>query len=717
MRRADGLAVLLLLCATGALYWPYAGDAFISGNADRDAVAYLCVLRDACEQARAGVWPVYVGQSEARFNGGLYPQAQAPLFTFVAPLVDLLTARALAPTALMNLMLMTAALGGALSTFAALRRLAPDAPWVAAALAFAYVACPGVMGVLVRLDMVTSFLCVALLPWLWRALFDVWEGAETRGGVGLGLTLAALVALHPPVALWAGTAAACAGLAGLALLRRGPRAALVGAGVFGLAAAWPLTSAFGLAQGRAHAIGVGGAGGWLAPEMVQGVMASVRADFPAALLPLGWARGGAVNGWPGDELGPGWLPALWRGGLLPYLQLGYGLWSALLGGGALALLALARRRPFDPRLVALLAAAALLVVCLWPVPVVTERLWSALPGVYTLTKWWPAQRLYLVLASLAAPVGLLAWNAARPAARPRHARVRPALVLLLCAWSAAEASKLTRMAATRRVGPEVARIENLPLRAKDLQMSAQRKLPEYGDAAASLSVRDERGMLVRDNQAALRAACQGASGLPRDAHDALLGHLRLTPARRVLLCLRDTPAGARVEAYGDGFYRHLRTGIWSPSSGLDVLPLFTSGARPLDVHVRLLERAGRRLPLDGLTVAPYARERLPLRVTSWVPLRVDLSGAGLASDASGLLLNTGRQFVAGYEARVDGQPVAVQASPEEHVLVPLRAGAREVTLSYVGTPGLRLACGVSLATWLAAALAGLRARRTRALPV
>ncbi len=716
MRRSDWPAVVLLLLATLGAYWPYAGARFVTGNAERDAVAYLAVLVDACEQARAGVWPAYVGQSEARFNGGLYPQAQAPLFTLVAPLIDLAVARALGPVALLNLMLLASAGLGVLSMFALLRRGDPDAPWPAAVLAFAYVASPGVMGVLVRLDMVTSFLTIALLPWLWRALRDVWHGDEMRGGVGLGLSLGALLALHPPVALWAGTAAAGAGLVGFALQRRGARAVLVGAGVFALAAAWPLATAFGLAEGRAHAIGVAGASGWLAPEMVQGVMASVRADFPAALLPLGWTRGLPVNGWPGGDYGPASLPEAWRSsGRLPYLQLGYGLWAALGLGLWVTLARLVRRRPIDRSLVALLAAAAVLAVFLLPVPWLTQLAWSALPGVFTITKWWPAQRLYLVLASLAAPVGLVAWRAWSSQASPRARRSAALVVLALGAWSAHEAAKLTAFAATRREDNAVARLENLPLRPKDLQMSVPHKLPEYTDAAWTLSVIGADGGARRDNQAAVEAACADAPALARDPGDATLGLLRLEPGRRVVLCLRGRPPAARLEAYGDGFYRQLRTGAWISADGLELLPLFTSAA-PRGVHVRLLDRSGARAPLDGVTVAPYARETLPLRVTSWVPLRVDLAGAGLASADTGLRLDTGRLFVAGYEAQVDGRPVAVEASATGRTLVPIQGDSRQVTLAYVGPPFVRVAFGVSLATWFGVALGALR-RRVSAPPV
>jgi hypothetical protein len=717
MRRSLSPAVLLLL-ATLAVYSPYAGARFVSGNADRDAVAYLTVLIDACQQARAGVFPVYVGQSEARFNGGLYPQAQAPLFTLLAPALDLVTARSLGPVALLNLMLVLAALSGAAAMFACLCRLDPCQPWMAAALAFAYAVCPGVLGVLVRLDMVTTFLALPLLPCVWRALMLAWEGDERRAGVALGLSLAALVALHPPVALWTAVAALAAGIAGLALTRRGWRAALVAGAVFALAAAWPLATALELTGGRAHTVGLSTASGGarLDADMAAAIVKHVRADFPAALFPVGWSPGSRVNGWPVDGHEAAFLPEAWRrGAVLPYLQLGWALWIALAFGVAVVSLARWRRQAVDARLAALLVGAAVVALFLFPVPGVTAWAWSALPALFSVTKWWPMQRLYIVLASLAAPAGLLAWSAWERGADARRRRLFAALAVLLTAWSAREAAKFGAWAFTRREPASVARLENLPLRAKDLQMSAPRRLPGYADAAWFLRLVEADGSVRADNLETVRGACRDARPLRSEPDDAFSARLRLEPGRRALLCLREAPPGLRLEAFGQGLYRSLMTGVWRDASGLELLPLFSEDDTARDVSVRLLGPDGTPADLGGrLALAAYEREALPLRVLSWVPLQVDVPAA---PPGVRLALETRRQFVPGYRARVDGREVPVEPSGAGLVQVPLEATPARVTLEFVGPWSVRAAAWISLAAWIAAATAAIQAwRRRRSAP-
>jgi hypothetical protein len=699
------LAAAALLAATLGVYAPYATNRLVSGNPDGDGATYLIVLADACEQARAGVFPVYAGQSALRFNGGVYPQAQAPLLTLVGPALDLLTGRRLHATTLMNLIVLLAALAGALAMHAVLLRLAPASPWAAAALAFAYVACPGVLGVLVRLDMLTSFLTLPLLPWLWHALLRAWQGDEARAGVTLGLTLALLGAAHPPVALWATTAAAVVGLTGLALFRCGVKTAALGAGVFAAAFAWPLTTLFALTGGTAANVGWGTDGGRLSPETVARTLASVRGDFPGALLPVGWVRGHPVAGWPTARPAFPLVPPSWSdGAVLPYLQLGWMLWAALGLGCVTAVFALTRRAP-DRRLVALLAGALFVAAFLLPLPWLTAQLWALLPGAFNVTKWWPMQRLYLVLASLAAPAGMLAWSATTR--RHPRARALAAALCLLPVWSALEAAKFTRLGFDGRArGPEAARLENVRLHAKDLQSGAARVLPEYTDPLLHFRVVDAAGRARLDNRAAARAACARARPLETLPDDATLARVTLDPLRHTLLCTKGPRAGL-LEAYAPGFYRHLVAG--GPRDG-GLLPLFTTQGAPLSVNVRLIDAAGRRAPLDdgSVGVTSYDPRALPVRVASWIPLRAEVEIEGL--DAP-LWLETSRQHVAGYRARVDGRDAPVVRSADGLAAVALPPGRHTVELAHAGPPAARAAFPLSLAAWLLGAARLARPRR------
>ncbi len=708
--RAARLAPWALLgAATLGLYAPYLGSRFVSGNGDRDALAYLVVLADAVEQARQGYFPVYVGQSALRPNGGLYPQAQAPGFTLLAAALDALTAHALPATALLNLLLVLTALAGAGSMLACLRALRAGSAWAAAALAFGYVACPGVLGLLVRLDMVTSFLALPWLPWLWLGLVKALQGETVRGGLLAGLSLAALWTVHAPVALWATTAAGLAGLVGAALARRGLRAALLAGLVFAACGAWTFATVFTLTGGRAGNVGLDASATGLAPQFVERVLTVQRGDAAGALLPVGWVRGHPFNGWPEASAEVASLPVAWRAdATLPYLQLGYLSWAAL--GLALAAAARAGRRRRAPALVALVAGAALLVLFLFPIPGLTRTLWSLLPGVYDITKWWPMQRLYLVLASLAAPAGWLAWSGTCGAATKPLGRW-PALALgLLVAWSAHEAWKFETFALSRRSeAPWLARAENLPLRVKDLQMSAPEPLPEYPDPDLHLRRVDVGGSVLADNLARVAEDClvrgeelRPAAGTPASVR------LALAPGERRALCLAGPAPGgtALLQVSGAELYRHLRLTPSSTGAAQRLLPLFSTAVFRAPLVVTVATPARQALAIEGLRWLRYDPAELPIRVESWLPFR-----ARLDAPEAGTFLQTPRQLVPGYLARVNGRAVApVALRPGGPLALPLERGQNLVELEYRGPDRLRAAFALSALCWLVSLAALWRAR-------
>jgi hypothetical protein len=694
-------ALTALLAATLLVYSPYLRGRLVSGNVERDALSYLVVVADALEQSRHGIFPVYVGQSEVRFNGGLYPQAQAPLLTLEAGLLDALGGRRLAPLQVLNLLVLVNALAGAAGAYATLRRVAPRNAWAAAAGAFAYVACPGVLGALMRLDMLASFLTLPFLPWVWHAVGRALEGREVRGGGLLGLSLALAWAAHPPIALWAGTVAGIALAAGIAWLRRGLRAALVGALTFFLAAAWPLATAFVLARGTAGDVGLERARLTLPHDYVVTALEALRADVPGALLPVGWVRGGP-NGWPIAEDEAPFLPQRWRdGALIPYLQLGYPLWLALAAGAAIAW----TRR--DRSLGALVLAAGALVPFLFPVPGLSYGLWRLLPGPFNITREWPMQRFYFVLPSLAAAVGLRAWVGLCDGADGRRRRVARACAAALLVWGAWEAAKFTRAAHARDLSPlSFDDPHSLPLRRRDLQMGQRRYAAWHPDASLHARVLDESGAPMLDNLDVVRSAC-AAGGAPATLpEDPTVGVVRLTSGRRTAACVRAAEKGEVVEARASRFLRRyvLLGGEES------ILPILTAAGGEREVFLRYLPDGRARVPLEGsmLRIATYDPAALPIRNEGWLPYR-----ARVTVGRAGLRLETPRLSAPGYEARVNGRDVPVGASADRLVTVPLESGENRVELSFVAPPLVRWALPVSALAWLAV-VAALVARRGHA---
>ena len=640
------------------------------------------MVADAQEQRRQGVFPVYVGQSAFRWNGGSYPQAQAPGLSLLAVALDLLTLGRLGSAAVLNAVVLLCALAGALAMYLALRPLDEGQRWLSALGALLYVTCPGVLGVLMRLDMYTTLLALPLLPLLWRSLLAVLAGGPPREALALGLCLAALWSCHPPVALWATSAAALCALV-FGPLRGLPWARLgLALGVLLLADAWHLTTVFSLGAQQASNVGLGR----LPAAWVETILGNLRADLPGAFLPVGWTLGGPVNGWPsaGDEAA--FLPESWRlRAGTPYLQLGYALWATLLLGVGAAAWGRDRSR------LAPAAGALLLLVFLFPWPFVGAFAWSHLPAPYSITRLWPMQRFYILLASLAPFCGLPALARWRSAAKP-------VALSLAALWGLCEADKLASLAVRWRCEPAVTLLENTPLKRKDLQMGAPRTLPEFGDPALLLRLvsSDDPRSELSSNLAAL--APQGPAAAWRTAQprgaELTLATLTLTPGQRQAVSFRASP-GVGLIAAGKGYWRRALEGP---------LPLWTSLPQPQVVDLRLRLPPGLPAAPIDLSVAPYRPEALPLALLSHVPLRVRLYTA-----AQGAALLTPRLFLPGYRASADGRALAVRASTDGYALVPLPDGAREVTLEYVGTPAMRAAFWLSALCWLGGLVAAARA--------
>ncbi len=164
------------------------------------------------------------------------------------------------------------------------------------------------------------------------------------------------------------------------------------------------------------------------------------------------------------------------------------------------------------------------------------------------------------------------------------------------------------------------------------------------------------------------------------------GRLELAPGERRLLCLHGSaPEGvALLQVSGRDLYRHVRLGVSAP--GPPVLPLFASA--PIDGGLTVRPLA------EGLRSWRYDRETLPVHVGTWLPFRARLVASG-----PGLFLETARQLVAGYRARVNGRAVAVTVLRSGGPLVvPLDAGENVVELDYQAPLALRAAGGFSLLT-------------------
>ena len=661
-----------------------------------DALYYATFLTDALEQFRAGVFPVFVGQSEYQFNGSVIPIRVAPGFQYFAGLLDLLTGRTLSSLAVQNLVILVTAFAAGGAAYASLRALALP-PMVAWILAVLYLTCPGVMGLAFNSDLYMSWLTVPLVPVVFYLGLQTFANRGPWLFAALGLTLGATWWCHPPIAVWLTAAQVMLQVARLVWARPSPsvlwRELLAGAAAIGGTACYPLVSVL-LYPVDPQA---GASGGFVVPP--NHILQQLLETFPAA-----------------------WFPLSDLARRLTDFQIGYGLLAATF------IISFSAWRSARPELRVLLVVATGLLLLLLPVPGLNLALWRLVPdAVRAATNIWPMQRLYLVLAGVC--IGLIAWTwikAPGDAAMQRHQRF-----LLLCAlgWSLAEALKFMHgswaTVTPRSAAPERLAPENITLTRYSYGLFAA-KPGSFTHGVTDPAL--ENRLLDADQHTVVAANYDAAA---REAHSAVTyrfrvveGHIEteprvtLHPGRRYLATLKAPVElqgtlvleGTRLQrVYGLPEYGEARSFGLTPGRN-PFFPVHTSGSET--ERVRVLFESGVAVDLAALAaritlvITEYSSEKLPVRVLSWLPYSAAVTSPTAA------WLETPRMYQASWRATVDGRPTEVRRSPEGLAIVPVPAGDSEVVLHYSAPIGLQVAFWISLAAIMTGtSLALIRAER------
>jgi hypothetical protein len=653
-----------------------------------DAANYAHAVADTVVQLRAGVFPVFVGQSVYAFNGRVHPLRTAPYYNYAAGLLDLLTAHRLNYWGVQNGLLALSLMAGLFSAYVCLRRLGTAGPWTAAGLAAAYGLSPGLLACAYGQDL---YMTVTTAPFLPIALLGAIRGfaARTlRNYSVMAIGLAALWLSHPPVAAW--ISLGCGGLVAVSWCTRRPTGraagALAAAAGLGLVlSVYGFVSALSLSQQV-----VGSAPASFKALSVDALGTIVRQQWRASLLPVGDAP---------TSLGS--------------FQLGYVLW-----GLALASLAAAWRRGAIGRTLAGGLAFYLLLVL--PLPGVSRALWMMLPFEFiTLTNIWPMQRAYLVLAAWT--VFAAAWILPSvPWARWRRFRtLGVALIGGAGLWACAQAGRFVMSGyLNQRDDRESARLHrpenaNLTVTAYALLRPPTTFTSGTMDPEREFRlIRPGDGRPLRDNWGAGAQGAIAARGVFHVAGGdrnglALAPALTLMPGRRYVLRFKflTPPFDAELLLNGGTLQReyHLPSYIGAHGFGMGpgnnpALPLWTTAANPSVVRLRLAS-GDPRMPVQGdlaeFTLEETDRAKLPVELEQLEP---ELRCRVRAPEDAWLV--TPRMYVRGYIASVDGRPARAIESDEGMVLVAVPAGVHEVELRYVGFPALRWAFFTTLAGWL-----------------
>jgi len=695
---------LVVLGAAGALVWPFwTTDSIGSG----DAHWYTMMLADFVTQWRAGVFPVWVGQSEYAFNGAILPLRVAPWFQHWGGVMDLLSAHALGFLALKNVTLTTAALAGALAAYAGLRSILGRRPWLAALLAALWMASPGVLAPLMAGDQYMTFMT---LPFVVAALYGIWrcwDRDDRRARVAIAAGLAGLLLSHTPIALWMGLLAG-ANYAAKIIVRRTwsveLRRVAAMAATFFVLGGFPLLSVLALDN--------------LNPGRASGVSAfpEIAGAFPFNFLPID----------------------LHRNALTAY-QLGY----TGIGAFALTVLLLSAVRPRGAT--ALTVSAVLIAPFTVPVPWLTRAIWNHLPDWFvTINNIWPMQRLFLIWTAMI--FFGLAVVVASDRVSGRRRLVAGLWVALLggAVWSWHEARMLAAIIEpTRSPAGHMLLLQPDDLLLTRYAYASFARTPDYFSSGYMDPYLENR-LLARDTLRVVSTNAEAAaprleiddtqvpvdyprlvqSGVFSAVNDNRSDFYNLSPA---ITLQPDVSYALRLDFLQAGEHGVLQLmdprlfrEYYLPDSGLQtaapgkslafgsepqsgrVIPLRVSGPGPAVPRLYFItpRRPATRFPFARFSLFTYRRAQLPVAVESWIPYRARVQ------TAVPVWLETPRVWQSRWSARVNGRPVAARRSPQGLVMLPVEPGDSQVELDYRPPWWLRLDYWVSLGGWLALGLVG-----------
>lgn len=683
---ADGFRGALLQAAAIWALHPYVRNAQLGSG---DAYYYLLMLADMTKQIHNGVFPVFVGQTEFAFNGNIHAIRTAPFYEHFGALLDCIALGTLKTVSLENLTLLASAGLGVLGAYAALRCYCRDLPWTAAALSVLFILSPGVLAPLYEGDMVATFMAVPFIPWM---VLGIAQAADSPDAWAPWILQAAALAglwwAHSPIAFWSSVLTLGAWL--ILTVRGGwqwPRILrmLVWASIFGLLSGYVFVSVATLELPAAPYVAQ--------RDQVAGVLESIGESWRASLLPVtgNWALGDMQLGY-----------ALMAGSLAGFLGLRR-LWSArvlLLGLGAFFLL-------------------------LMPVPWLTAKLWSLVPGaVIGVTNRWPMQRFYVIMAGLATFAALSGLR--RLDARRVRAAVPLAVVMIAgLFWSLREAGRFFAHADAYRHDPKLAAQSLMPENVVLSRYAYEifNRCPMYFsnahmDPALETRLLDPRtGEVIADASTPVQGAAADTSKSARVVTLSRRGsggcfdqEIQVGAGRDAILrfdFLGRCPEG-ELTVNGPGLWRAYAL----PSSGADrsfgsgptngrVIAIRNAGGATERVQVCFTPRGERwagpevfsafaRVSNDDIGATPRV-----IRLKSLLPFEAEVNSGRPA------VLESPRMYIPGYRATVDGHPVDVRRTGNGLVSFPVPAGVSEVRLDYRGGWPLRIAYWLSAGGWLA----------------
>ena len=687
-----------------ALSRPYYFDGALGSG---DAHWYSTMLADFLTQLRAGIFPVWLGQSEFAFNGADSPLRFAPWFQYAGGLVDLLTCHGLTVMAVKNAVISLNGLAGVLVAYACLRNILPRRPGTAALLAAIYAASPAYLAAICLGDQYMTFLTLPFIPVVLNGLWRVLAREDASGDTLLAVGLSGLWLSHPPIAMW--TTLVAGFCWSVALLRRrlwksdALRIARMLA-IFLALGSFPFLSVLSLD----NKLPTGGKGGAVAVQ--------VAADFPGNFKPV--------------DL---------RAEHMTTYQVGYAPLLAL----AMACAGWLAVRPSG--LGAVFTAIALIALVALPVPWVNAQFWIHAPSwLVDINNVWPTQRVFGLWAALMLFGYAMVYADERLSRSPWLSGLGIAMLLGASAWAwheartyllAIQSSHLSPVIVAPRMDPRGATLTRyayssfayMPAYTSHGYMDPwlENRILSRADESILVANADTAAPLIHTEYGSAFPSRLVGSGVfvarsvPNTQYYNLEPNLVLQPGRRYALRLEFSArenlgqlicdAGSLHRDYllpdsGRGINGNLLPRAFGslPTSS-HILPFQLVDDKQADLRMAFIAQG--QVLMEEFIFAhywlyTYEPTDLGVVVHSLMPYRARVD------TALPVYLETPRMWLRGYLGRVNGKPVEAVRSHQNLVMIALEPGASEVALDYHPPWWLAGSFWIGLLGWSALAARG-----------
>ena len=649
------------------------------------------MAHDAIIQIRNGFFPTYLGQSIYSPDGAL--SVRAPYYPLLVQFIDIITIRSLNPLTIQHATILFTAIFSVFSAYYLIKNLAPTLTWAATFLALIYVTSPGVMSLIYLMDMYLSFLTTPFVFLIVYSLARINRKNDTKAFILLSVGISFVWMAHPPIALWTTFIAIIFIILNIfnsKLIIKNYTVLIIL--LIGLNL-WQFFSIFTLGH-EPNTTSWG-----LNPHLAQLVISELSKGIPDVFLPLSVGK---------KEL--------------HFLQLGYALWAVIILSVLTAVKSITNIR----LIWFFLGLISIIILLLFPFNRIGFFLWEIMPPfVHELTRIWPNQRFYLIIAALATITGALSLQKINEENLIKFKKFIPLLLIFLTVWNINELRFFVNN------GNKIKSANESIANPSD-SWSKSDRIDFFGWALDNkyLQNRENGGQPVSfdtqiydtelnknadyDNLQIVMNRCfnnpisidkENISLKPTEPK--IIEKLSLHSSNYYMIC-------ADIEYGGGNIYFQLLDSDAREAAALLInsnaeqvnnkkkiaIPFYFSNSTENESKEFILRMYSHQKPninIEKLGIIKYDPKNLPIRIESYTPYR---SSVNLKSDNSEFM-EVMKVYLPGYIAKVNGQVVSIIRSKSNTILIPLNnTGKTIVELSYTGTSEMKIAFIISLTLWI-----------------